>query len=97
MKNYKRIKDPYANFKKLDKALTKCLQEGWLGIPAMPTWKMYTGTYPKHGIQYEKLLETVVKWETDPFRRLLIECWKEVRRRINLDNPSAAHLANLFK
>jgi hypothetical protein len=72
------------------KALQEDLQKG------MPSWNEFMNTTRKHGMNYVKLRNWILKCESDPERRRKIERWKYLKRRLDPTDPDASNTMQLF-
>jgi hypothetical protein len=72
------------------KQLTEVLQKD------MPTWLEYSSLQRKHGMNFVRLRNQIMKWETDPVRRARVARWKHLRRQLNPQDPDAANTMQLF-
>lgn len=62
-----------------------------------PDWKTFSRMRPQDGVQYTELVEQIRRNNEDPkFQRLVSE-WKDIRRRLDPENPKAADTRYLMR
>lgn len=76
---------------KREKALRDFLQN------KNPDWKTYSRSRPQDGVRYTELVETIRRNNENPKYQRMVAEWKDIRRRLDPENPKAADTRYLMR
>lgn len=62
-----------------------------------PDWKTFTRSRPTDGVAYTELVEQIRANNENPKYQRLVAEWKDIRRRLDPDNPKAADTRYLMR
>lgn len=76
---------------KREKALRDFLQS------KNPDWKTFSRSRPQDGVRYTELVEMIRRNNESPKYQRLVAEWKDIRRRLDPENPKAADTRYLMR